>query len=359
MPLDQIHEQENAQVNGEGDIIGLTESQEALQQWMVCGPEIAKCLSEFETHELLGGDETPASSHHELLGGDETPASSHHELRGGDETPASSHHELRGGDETPASSHHELLGGDETPASSHHELLGGDETPASSHHEEGSSIQVKMKELVKNLIDTITSYSNPFDNECAELLVLNTRACMDESVIDTVQSIKAIGNTQYKEYISQVIVNRTSSIHDTIKKNLLPLSKSSRCKSKSKSSQKLVAEQHNASLFSHIYIASQQHNGDLATFFSHENQSSPPSLSDCGKLRVTQKSTLLNCFGTINQPDKPSLFDAKILDGSAVVHFLPIASAKTFNDYADNVVLPYLIEQLQSTSRFDCVWDLG
>ncbi len=34
MLLDQIHEQENAQVKGEGGIKGLTESQEALQQWI-------------------------------------------------------------------------------------------------------------------------------------------------------------------------------------------------------------------------------------------------------------------------------------------------------------------------------------
>ena len=48
MPLDQVHEQENAKVKGKGGVIGLTESPTALQRWMICGPELANCLDEFE-----------------------------------------------------------------------------------------------------------------------------------------------------------------------------------------------------------------------------------------------------------------------------------------------------------------------
>ena len=41
MGLDQRHEQHNKDVKGDGGLLGLTKDEEKLQQWMVCGPEIA------------------------------------------------------------------------------------------------------------------------------------------------------------------------------------------------------------------------------------------------------------------------------------------------------------------------------
>ena len=45
---DQIHEQQNALVKGDGGIVGITENEGALRRWLVAGPEIARILSEFE-----------------------------------------------------------------------------------------------------------------------------------------------------------------------------------------------------------------------------------------------------------------------------------------------------------------------
>jgi len=36
---------------------------------------------------------------------------------------------------------------------------------------------------------------------------------------------------------------------------------------------------------------------------------------------------------------------------------LPPGRAKTFNDYASKVFLPYITSQLQHTSRVDIIWD--
>ena len=41
----------------------------------------------------------------------------------------------------------------------------------------------------------------------------------------------------------------------------------------------------------------------------------------------------------------------------AVAHFLPITEAVTFNDYAENIFIPYLSMQLQNKKRIDVVWD--
>jgi len=50
--------------------------------------------------------------------------------------------------------------------------------------------------------------------------------------------------------------------------------------------------------------------------------------------------------------------DDVILDGAAVVIFLnPKYAQKKINDYALDVLLPYVIGQLQHADRGDVVWD--
>ena len=49
MAHDQIHEQQNAIVKGDGGVIGITEKEDALQRWMVEGPEICLILGEYQS----------------------------------------------------------------------------------------------------------------------------------------------------------------------------------------------------------------------------------------------------------------------------------------------------------------------
>ncbi len=44
----------------------------------------------------------------------------------------------------------------------------------SLHHEEGLAAQLRFKKQVQNLIDTINDFGNRFEDNCPELLVLNT-----------------------------------------------------------------------------------------------------------------------------------------------------------------------------------------
>lgn len=162
--------------------------------------------------------------------------------------------------------------------------------------------------------------------------------------------------TCYQQYKKDVITDRVKSIHDVIKKNSLALFSSPKQKKKSKSSLQLAVQRNNTSLFGRLYIANQQHNGAPAKFFPHENQTTPPSLSDFGKLRTGQKSILLSCLSCSDETPH-SLFDCKIFDGAAVVHFLPSKTANTFSDYADQIFIPFIQHQLQDTNRVDFVWD--
>ena len=50
-------------------------------------------------------------------------------------------------------------------------------------------------------------------------------------------------------------------------------------------------------------------------------------------------------------------FDAKFLDGTAVVYLLPVTNRTTFDDYAHQIFIPHVIKQLENTRRVDVVWD--
>ncbi|MES9884863.1 MAG: hypothetical protein ABW185_28795, partial [Sedimenticola sp.] len=231
IPIDQVHEQENAKVKGNGGAIGLTEDQTALRRWLICGPEIANVIKDFDTQYI-------------------------------------------------------------------HE----EDPDICLHHSEGHSSQKLFHHQSRKLVDIISGFGNPFQDDCPEL---NTRICADSAVVETIRTLESLGRTQYLKYVKDVIETRDLPIQNPIKKNSLPLLKTAKSKSSSKSSQAVKVQRHNSSLFGRLYIANQQRHGDPATFFSHENQSTPPSLSDFGKIRHGQKSKLLGCIESSEPPDVP------------------------------------------------------
>ena len=102
----------------------------------------------------------------------------------------------------------------------------------------------------------------------------------------------------------------------------------------------------------------QSRDGDLEEFFAHEIQSFPPSLSDLGKLHLpSTKSDLLKCLEQPGMADPPLAYDCILLDGAVIVHYLSTKTVSTFNEYADKVFIPYIIKQLQDSTRVDIVWD--
>ncbi|KAH3695920.1 hypothetical protein DPMN_083379 [Dreissena polymorpha] len=57
-----------------------------------------------------------------------------------------------------------------------------------------------------------------------------------------------------------------------------------------------------------------------------------------------------------SQTESPEI-EALILDGAVIVNMLKSRFCKTLEDYAKNVFLPYIDNQLMTCSRFDVVWD--
>ena len=192
-----------------------------------------------------------------------------------------------------------------------------------SHHEEGLSVQRTFKQQVLALVETIEDMGNPFLDCTVELLSLDKRHVIDESVAGTIRSIEAVGEEKFREYQKSVILDRTKSIYHPIERNSLALFKRPKPKPKTHQAKQVSMLKDNVALFSRLYIVAKHRDCDMASFFKHENQHYPPSLSEYGKLRFAKKSDLLHLLPQESQQDPPSSFDAIAYDGAALVHLLP------------------------------------
>ena len=56
-------------------------------------------------------------------------------------------------------------------------------------------------------------------------------------------------------------------------------------------------------------------------------------------------------------PEPPYFYDCKELDGAIIVHCLSTNGVTTFDDYAENIFIPYLQLQPDKVTRLDIVWD--
>ena len=228
------------------------------------------------------------------------------------------------------------------------------------NHEAGRAAQKTFHRQVKTLCDVVRRTGNPFLDNFPELLTLDSRDCADVSVVESIKKLDKLGQEQYQKYVTDVILNRSSSIQNPIKKNNLPLFRKNSKKVPSNQGKKIAVLKSNLNLFAQLYVALQSRDGDMREFFSHEVQSFPPALSEFGNIRLpSAKSDLLKCLqpNGYNHVELPTQFDCKVLDGAVIVYSLPTVEALTFDEYAEKVFIPHLQQQLHQCKRVDVVWD--
>ena len=225
-----------------------------------------------------------------------------------------------------------------------------------THHEEGLSHQMRFHNQVNKLVEEINGLGHPFEEQCQELVILNTRECADDSVVAKVCQIEKLGEKQYKQYRKEVLEDRFKPIHATIKKNLLPLFSTTKRKTKA-TAKKIKAIRHDVGLFGRLYMGNQQREYDPDKFFSHENHTYPLSLSEYGKLRLCTKSDLLKLLTSSNQKLESHRFDCKIVDGAALIHILTPKNVTAFSSYADQVFMSFIKRELLAAKRIDIMWD--
>ena len=231
------------------------------------------------------------------------------------------------------------------------------------HHEQIPSVQKRFVSQVNNVVDVIVEQGNPFKETNKELCTLDTKQIMSENVVTAVRRAEELGKTQYTQFVEDNINNNTKDFNAPIRKNNLPLMKSGGGTRQLKTTSKIPNLNNDVNLFSRMYIACQSRECDMDSFFTHENHPWPPALASNGIMHCTNKYDLIGCLESIVPPSEsvPKV-EAKILDGSAVVHILDpkksTQSVKTFEDYAKHVFIPYVQKMLLDVVRLDVVWDV-
>ena len=159
------------------------------------------------------------------------------------------------------------------------------------HHEQYAGIQATFISEVASLTAVIEEMGSPFLEKSNDLLVLDTRNIMNISVGDTMRGIEALGIEKYHNFIKEMLTECTVPITEVLSKNKLALFSSPPVKTPSKQKTQITALKSDCNLFSRLYIACQTRDGDPDSFFKHENQNTPPSLSLGGKIRLGTKET--------------------------------------------------------------------
>ena len=122
------------------------------------------------------------------------------------------------------------------------------------HHEQGMSTQKIFKEQALALVHTISGMSNPFVDDTSDLIMLDTRNVIDESVVNTVRTVESVGRDQYNKYHDTVIKDRTNSIHEPIKRNSMSLFRCPTPKTRTKQAGQISMLKDDVALFSRLYI---------------------------------------------------------------------------------------------------------
>ena len=222
------------------------------------------------------------------------------------------------------------------------------------HHEKNLGVQTSFLKEVKSLVAVIEEIGNPFLEQSQNLLVLDTRYILDPSVGESVKKAEKLGEKQYHNFVEERLIKCEKPISDVIPPKQVGITQSPAIKASPKQKMQGTALKNYCNLFSRLYISCQTRSSDLQTFFMHENQAPPPSLSLGGKLRLGTKADLLDCLGVeeVQSTCSPAV-DAKLHDGAAEIHMLNPGTARTFQECSDLVFLPYVSNQLTTAMRVD------
>ena len=105
-----------------------------------------------------------------------------------------------------------------------------------------------------SIVSAIEDMGNPFEEDSTDLLVLDSKEIMDDTVVKAVREVLSIGKDQYKAFVKERFQERTKPITEAIKKNKLPLFKQQQQQQRNptKDKQKVAALKNDCALFSRV-----------------------------------------------------------------------------------------------------------
>jgi len=225
------------------------------------------------------------------------------------------------------------------------------------HHDQSASVQTAFLKDVQEMIKVMEDFGNLFEEDSQDLLVLDTKEIAPPGAVDALRRAHKVDQVHFDNFVRERLVERTKPIEDAIHRNKLKIFGQPSSKPQAKGKHQMKSLKNDVGLFSRLYIVCQNRDGNLDEFFQHENQACPPALSDGGGIRLGAKSDLFASLEDFSQPkSEVPPTSCIVLDGVVIIKLLKPATAKRFNEYAQQVFVPYIISHHQAT-RLDLVWD--
>ena len=152
------------------------------------------------------------------------------------------------------------------------------------HHKDTKLFQDKFHNDKKVFKETLKNLRNSFLEQEPQLVHNISKKLLDQ-VIESVKCSKHIGNHQFKSFVTEHLIEGTSSLYNTIKKNSLAcIIKKNIVPIK----QKVVNLSYDCQFISNLCIASQAREVDFDEFFAHENHAFPVFTSEYGTLHAAK-----------------------------------------------------------------------
>jgi len=142
-----------------------------------------------------------------------------------------------------------------------------DASITNEQHDQNASTQTTFVEKVGALQRVLKELDNLFQEERADLLVLDTKTIADPMLAGLVGTHQERGNQQFKSFEDGLEINDTSSFHHPIKKNKVAFFTHDKVASSSK--KKVMKEE--CQLFCRLFISCQVRQINLEEFLKHEN----------------------------------------------------------------------------------------
>ena len=198
------------------------------------------------------------------------------------------------------------------------------------------------------MISALENMSNPFAEDSSQLFALDTSVIMTQAVVDNVINLEAHGQKQYDTFFKDRVSSQSIPWSDTIHLNRYELF-SSKSKSSKKNSDKARLKQDKTHFIQLLLSSQSGRDIDKKEVFIYENCDYPLTLCRNEKMYSGSKSELLRCLEEdINITDMIPSTDVAVIDGSLMVHLLKPEACKTFKEYADDIILPYLCTWLNT-----------
>ena len=145
----------------------------------------------------------------------------------------------------------------------------------SKHHEDTKRVEDDFRDDVSSVHDTFLKFGNPFCEKEQNLVQLSSRIALDKSRSSTVLGAEQLGKKQFEFFVRERLTSDATSLYDIIHKNNLSLFQDKNAIVTSNSKKKIISSKSDRRLYSNLFIACQSREGDLDSFFAHENHAYP------------------------------------------------------------------------------------